>query len=195
MVVLNLGCGVNRKRLYSEPFPAGTVHIDHNAEVGPDIVQDLNFGLPPKYSIGEHWNGVDEIHAYHLVEHLGTMGCTKVWFAFWRDCWRALKPGGHMYVIAPWHKHEDAIGDPTHVRLICKQTYHFLNRRAYTRKAGDGGSAMSKLAIDFDFQVLEHKFANKPGEFEPCTLVTVLQAVKTENGGLVPLEIKQEATV
>lgn len=191
MLVLNLGCGVNRKRLYTEPFPEGTVHIDHNPEVQPDIVQDLNLGLPVQFSIGKHWNSVDEIHAYHLVEHIGVMGDTKVWFQFWRECWQALKPGGLMFVIAPWHKHEDAIGDPTHSRLICKQTYHFLNRLAYTRKPGEAGSAVSRLPIDFDFQVLEHKFASKAGELEPCTLATVLQAVKTQEGGLVAMEARK----
>lgn len=183
MLVLNLGCGVNRKRLYTEPFREDTVHIDHNPEVKPDVVCDLNFGLPPTW-----WNQADEIHAYHLIEHIGVMGDTTVWFRFWRSCWQAMKPGGLMYVIAPWYQHEDAIGDPTHTRLICKQTFHFLSRLAYTVKAGETGSAMSKLAIDFDLRVVEHKMINKPGEFVPCSLVTVLQAVKTTQGDLVPMD-------
>lgn len=191
MLILNLGCGVNRRRHYSEPFPDGTVHVDVNPDVRPDIVQDLNHGLPVEYSVGRHWNQVDEIHAYHLVEHIGVMGDTRVWFQFWRDCWRALKPGGLMFVLAPWFQHEDSVGDPTHVRLICKQTYHFLSRLAYTVKEGERGSAMSKLAIDFDFQVLEHKLLNKPGEFVPCTLATALQAVKTKDGELVPMDMRK----
>ena len=192
MLILNLGCGVNRRRLYSEPFPEGVVHIDRNPDVHPDIVQDLDLGLPVKYCLGEFANKVDEIHAYHIVEHLGVMGDTRVWFQFWRDCWRALKPGGLMYVLAPWFQHEDAVGDPTHVRLICKQTYHFLNRQAYAVKEGQFGCAMSKLAIDFDLQVAEHKLMNKSGEFVPCTLATVLRAVKTADGELVPMDMRKD---
>lgn len=189
MLILNLGCGLNRKRLYTEPFPEGTVHIDHNPEVQPTIVHDLAFGLPA--SVAD--NSVDEIHAYHLIEHIGVMGDTRVWFAFWRACWKALKPEGIMYTIAPWHLHEDAVGDPTHSRLICKQTFHFLNRRSYMVKDGERGSSMSKLAIDFDLRAVEHKFINKPGEFTPCALITALQAHKTADGGLVPLETEMEA--
>jgi hypothetical protein len=199
MLILNLGCGINRRRLYQEPFPEGTVHIDRSDAVGPDIVWDLNLGLPmgALSERGVRPGQVDEIHAYHLIEHIGVMGDTRVWFQFWRDCWTALKPGGLVYVIAPWFQHEDAVGDPTHTRLICKQTYHFLDRRAYLRKEGELGCAMSKLAIDFDFRVLEHKFVNKAGELVPCSLATVLQAVKTERGELVPLETenKEAATV
>ncbi len=192
MLVLNLGCGLNRKRLYEEPFPEGTVHVDHNAAVRPDVVHDLNHGLPAQ-AYGRWWNQVDEIHAYHLIEHIGVMGDTKAWFEFWKGCWAALKPGGMMFTIAPWFQHEDAVGDPTHSRLICKQTFHFLSRKAYLVKDGERGSAMSKLAIDFDFEVLEHRLVNKPGEFTPCALVTALRAVKTKDGGLVPLETEMEA--
>lgn len=199
MLILNLGCGVNRRRLYSEPFPAGTVHVDMNQAVEPDIVWDLNLGLPlgSLAQRGIAPGQVDEIHAYHLVEHIGQMGDTRVWFQFWRDCWTALKPGGLMYVITPWWQHEDAIGDPTHTRLVSKQTFHFLGRKAYQRQEGERGCATSRYLIDFDFQVLEHKFAQKPGEFVPCTLATVLQAIKTEGGELVPLETesKEAATV
>jgi hypothetical protein len=196
MLVLNLGCGVNRRRLYSEPFPEGTLHVDRNSEVGPDIVADLNFGVPPGRTVGEafqdFWNKVDEIHAYHVVEHLGTMGDTKVWFDFWRSCWQVLKPGGLMYVVAPHFQHEDAIGDPTHTRLICRQTFHFFDRRAYLQKDGERGCAMSKLPIDFDFQVLETKYGYKDGENRPNTIAVVLVAVKDENGALLPLETEKQ---
>ena len=189
MRVLNLGCGINRRRLYKEPFPDGTVHLDMNPDVEPDLLWDVNNGLPlmdwhPRGGLMA--NTFDEVHAYHLIEHVGAMGDTKVWFAFWRDCWRLLRPGGTMYVIAPYYLHEDAVGDPTHVRLIAPQTFHFLNRAAYLRKDGEPGCAMTKLDIDFDFCMSNMRFMIRKGETIPCGMQVDLLARKTADGGLVP---------
>ena len=125
--ILNLGCGINRLTATGEPFPDGTIHIDKNEAVKPDITHDLNEGLPCGPELYPLWeNHFDEIHAYHLIEHIGKMGDTKEWFRFWRDCWIALKPYGRFYLIAPHWLNEDSIGDPTHTRQICRQTFVFL---------------------------------------------------------------------
>lgn len=184
MKILNLGCGISRLQYDGTVFPEGTVHVDRNTAVNPDVLWDCDAGLP--HSVEE--NSIDEIHAYHLIEHVGTLGDTTVWFNFWRSCWKALKPLGIMWVVAPFYLHEDAWGDPTHVRPICKQTFLFLNRKAYDKKPGTPGSAMSQLGIDFDLPVEDLKLQVIPGESIPCSLLVKLSARKTADGGLVPLE-------
>ena len=207
MLILNLGCGINRRRLYQEPFPVGTLHLDHNPDVKPDLVWDLNNGIPDGHTaydgpedVTGRWvpfkNNVDEIHAYHLIEHIGEMGKTDIWFRFWKSCWEALKPGGLMFAIAPYYLHESAVGDPTHTRLICKQTFHFLNRDSYKVKEGENGCAMSKLSIDFDLPRLDIRLQRSHEEDEfPSTIIAVLQARKTKDGGLVCAESKQMEAV
>lgn len=193
MLILNLGCGVNRRRLYESPFEPGTIHVDKNPDVGPDLVRDLNEGLPMGMDRNgkwvDFWNSVDEIHAYHLVEHIGVMGDTTVWFRFWRSCWNSLKPGGKMYVIAPYYLHEDAVGDPTHTRLIGRQTFVFLDRASYLKKDGEPGCAQSKIDIDFDLPADGFKWVvSQIGDPVPCGIKITLSARKTQDGGLVPIE-------
>jgi hypothetical protein len=202
MIVLNLGCGINRTKFDGNPFPDGTIHIDHNAEVGATIVAELEHGIPEGYTVYDGdadmegkfhslVNCVDEIHAYHLIEHIGRMGETEVWFDFWRSCWKALKPGGMMYVVAPYYLHECAIGDPTHTRLIAPQTFHFLNRDSYKVGAEDKGSSMSKLSINFDLPLVGLKlFKSKEEDMFPSVILAGLMARKTQDGQLVEAESK-----
>ena len=200
MLTLNLGCGINRKRLYDKEFEGVVFHIDKNPDIGADIVWDLNRGLPWSSSPDARFaqdsgvpfdNNVDEVHAYHLIEHIGEMGKTEVWFGFWRDCWRALRSGGLMFIVAPYYLHENAIGDPTHTRLICRQTFHFLDRSSYLVKPGGVSSAISQLDIDFDFVTKEIKTQSEGENTIPHTIMAVLEARKTPEGGLV--NTKQEA--
>ncbi len=182
MTVLNLGCGMRRLTWENKKFPEGTIHIDRCADAKPDRIWNLDCGLPPEFV-----NNVDEIHAYHIVEHIGKMGETDMWFAFWAACWNALKPYGKMFVVCPHYLDESAMGDPGHTRLISPQSFIFLDRRTYARNHAQG-TAMSPYGIQFDlpqvngFNIIESERAI------PRAIYAELQARKTLDGGLVPVE-------
>lgn len=178
-MILNLGCGINRTRYDGKPLPKGTINVDKNPAVSPDHLLDLNDG----FDFGE--SVADEIHAYHIIEHIGKMGEPDTWFRFWRDCWRTLKRDGKMYVVAPHWLHMDSIGDPTHTRLICRQTFTFLDRESYIVEPGGEGSSMTQFGIDFDMAITNIEEAPREA---PRGIFAQLRARKTVDGGLVPMD-------
>ena len=82
-VKLNVGCGFDRKE--------GYVHIDSDYRIGPDIVRDIERGMP----YGD--NTVDEIFTSHTLEHINPDQIHYVMFEFWR----ILKNGAQLQVIVP----------------------------------------------------------------------------------------------
>ena len=86
-------------------------------------------------------DSVDELHCSHFVEHIpmcyvdeqgGThyrahAGTKELFFAFFDECWRVLKPGGMMTVVVPYLRSERAFQDPTHRRFVCENTFLYLN--------------------------------------------------------------------
>jgi len=182
MKIINLGCNVSRTKWDGSKFPEGTVHIDMNPDVKPDIVWNIEDGLPPGYD-----SGLDEIHAYHFVEHIGKMGEVEPWFRFWGACWRALKPMCKMFVVVPHYLHESAVGDPGHVRLMCPQSFIFLDRRAYARNRREN-TAMTQYGIDFDFPTINGVLLKEDGQVIPRGIYVELEARKTAAGELISVE-------
>jgi SAM-dependent methyltransferase len=100
-----------------------TIDIDPNCS--PDILHDLNITPWPVEN-----NLFDEIHAYHVLEHLGQQGDYKSFFAHFYECWRVLKDGGHLIGLVP---NDDVWrwGDPGHTRVITSESLFFLNQEHY----------------------------------------------------------------
>lgn len=98
---------------------------------------------------------VDELHCSHFVEHLpmrevGHAGRRKdLFFAFFDECHRILKPGGAMTVVVPALKSVRAFMDPTHRRFVAMETFLYLN--ADWRKANLIDHY--QVECDFDFNV------------------------------------------
>ena len=135
MKELVLGCGHNPyKRLfgaednqfYKDPT---TVDIDRGAK--PNVLWDLN-NWPLPFPSDEF----DEIHAYHVLEHLGAQGDARLFLREWSEYWRVLKPGGMFFGIVPAEGHSGAWGDPGHVRVINPMTLVFLNQAEYAKQVG-----------------------------------------------------------
>jgi len=113
-VILNMGCGKTR-------IP-NSIGVDKVLVEGyVDVVHDLNTVPYPFES-----NYADEIHMYHVLEHLHDP-LEKV-----EELHRILKPGGILYIRVPHFSSMGAFSDITHVRpfgfasfdCFIKDTYH-----------------------------------------------------------------------
>ena len=130
---LLIGCGVDRnKRLWSQGYEKWTnlVTLDINPEVKPDMVWDLE-KLPYTWADG---NTFDEIHAYHVLEHLGTQGDYRFFFAQFEELWRILKPDGCLAAMVPAWNDGWAWGDPGHRRIISDESLTFLSQAEYCKQ-------------------------------------------------------------
>jgi len=124
---LNMGCGERKIRL---------------DEVGLDIIPpcdvlwDLN-NHPLPFEDEEF----DEIHAHHVLEHIGRQGDWRFFFEEWTEYHRILKPGGIFKGSVPYFKSVWALGDPGHVRVFPDTYFIFLNQAEYKGQVGKTGMA------------------------------------------------------
>ncbi len=100
--------------------------LDHEPTHNPDIVHDLN-NLP--YPFGDE--EFDEIHAYEVLEHCGTQGDWRFFFAQWAEFHRILKDGGFFVGTVPLPDSIWAWGDPSHTRVIPLVQLGFLSQSHY----------------------------------------------------------------
>ena len=172
---LLIGCGSNRaKKLSTQDRPAwaGLVTLDYEARHKPDVIHDLHNRLPFED------NSADEIHAYECLEHVGRQGDYKFFFWQFSDFWRVLKHGGILFGTVPLPTSVWAWGDPSHTRVIQKESFVFLHQPSYEQL---GRTAMSDFRSIYqaDFDVIHSKEngdvlefalkAVKPSRIKQCT--------------------------
>jgi SAM-dependent methyltransferase len=147
---LLIGCGSNRAKKLSVQGRSewsGLVTLDYEARHNPDVVHDLHDPLPFDD------NTADEIHAYEVLEHFGKQGDYRFFFQQFTDFWRVLKPGGVLLGTVPLPGSPWAWGDPSHTRVIPKETFVFLHQPSYEQV---GKTAMSDFRSIYkaDFDVI-----------------------------------------
>jgi len=127
---LLIGCGASRiKKVVPEgdhPGFENVTTLDMDPECGADVVHDLNV-LPYPFED----NTFDEIHAYEVLEHLGSLGDYKFFFNQFYEMWRILKPGGSIYGTVPGPASPWVFGDPGHTRVITPDMLQFLDQDFY----------------------------------------------------------------
>lgn len=134
MKELLIGCGNSRRKklTFSDSWEwQNLTTLDHDPNCGADIVHDLDC-LPWPVASDEY----DEIHAYEVLEHIGTQGDFHAFFAHFGEIYRALKPGGMFYATVPAWNDVWAWADPSHRRIIAPQTLVFLDQTQYARQVG-----------------------------------------------------------
>ncbi len=151
---LLIGCGSSRKKLMTCDGTNTWSHLttlDYNADHRPDVVWDL-LNLPLPFDA----DSFDEIHAYEVLEHVGTQGDWRTFFAQFSEFWRLLKPGGHMLVTCPSRFSPWAWGDPSHTRVLQKEHLVFLNQRQYTEQIGKTAMSDFRFVFTADFETVMH---------------------------------------
>src|SRR5258708_25680717 len=97
---LLLGCGHSKEKLFGLNGTRewdDVVRLDMNPDCKPDIVWNLESVRPLPFMADEF----DEIHAYEVLEHIGSQGDVEVFLRQFSDLWRILKPNGHIFPPVP----------------------------------------------------------------------------------------------
>ena len=132
---LLIGCGSRRNKdiglFDGDSFGEDLVALDLNIEHKPTIVSDLS-----KASLPFANNSFDQIHAYEILEHLGSQGDYKFFFKEFSEYWRILKKDGLFFASVPNFDSIWALGDPSHTRVINRGTLIFLSQESYKQQVG-----------------------------------------------------------
>lgn len=151
---LLIGCGSNRAKKLSVQGRAewrGLVTLDYEARHKPDVLHDLNEPLPFVDDCAE------EIHAYEVLEHIGRQGDYKVFFAQFSDFWRVLKNDGLLLGTVPLPTSVWAWGDPSHTRVIPKESFTFLVQPEYDKQVGKTAMSDFRSVYKADFDIIHMK--------------------------------------
>jgi SAM-dependent methyltransferase len=166
---LLIGAGSSRvKKLFKngESEWSNLVTLDFNADHKPDIVWNLE-ELPLPFANDEF----DEIHAYEVLEHTGQQGDYVFFFAQFSEFWRILKPGGCLFGTCPSRNSVWAWGDPSHKRIVQRESFVFLDQHEYVKQIGITAMSDFRNIYKADFEI-----AHAAEQDE--TFAFVLKAVK-----------------
>lgn len=169
MRVLLLGCGASKTinhRTAGADYTSAPVTLDIDPTTNPDVVWDLN-ELPYPFDS----DSFDEIHAYEVLEHCGSQGDWRFFFAQFQELWRILKPKGKLVFSVPAPHSEWVWGDPGHSRLLHPNQVTFLLQTEYRKQVGITAMTDYRHVYSADFSVLECDFVGE-------TFVCALEGVK-----------------
>lgn len=93
---------------------AGWVNVDRVSLPGVQCVHNLDIGPWP--FVGDQ---ADQILAKDIFEHVTDP------ILFMTECHRILKPGGALFILAPYYQGRDAYTDPTHKRFPTEHTFDY----------------------------------------------------------------------
>jgi SAM-dependent methyltransferase len=142
------------------------VTLDIDPDLKPDVAWDLDV-MPYPFADNEF----DEIHAYEVLEHCGTQGDGKFFFAQFAEFWRILKPGGYMCISVPMWDGEMAWGVPDHKRVFTPGIFGFLDPKYYENLGKPGFADYRKWLGSTNFNPLGKEEAME-------SLFVILRAIK-----------------
>jgi SAM-dependent methyltransferase len=154
MDILNIGCG----RKFVTPKEGDRIvnhdRVKHCAQV--DVAHDLN-DLPWPWED----NSFDFIVACAVLEHLRLNLVESL-----NECWRILRPGGHIHMKLPYWQSDAAHQDPTH--------YWF-----FTLGSFDQFDPETKRGRDYAFYTVRKWRIDRPPRLNPeKTSIIVLMEVR-----------------
>jgi hypothetical protein len=143
LLKLNLGCGSNIR--------PGYVNVDKFGSA-VDLLFDLETHPWPWQD-----SSVEEIVLNHVLEHLGATA--EGYFAIIRELYRVCAPGAQIHIAVPHPRHNNFLGDPTHVRVITPDGLRLLSRQLnlYWQTHGFANSPLAlQLGVDFELEDVQY---------------------------------------
>jgi cyclopropane fatty-acyl-phospholipid synthase-like methyltransferase len=153
MKELLLGCG---NRTVKTLCQAGknefedVTRLDIDPDCEPDITHDLNNFLLP-FDSDEY----DEIHAYEILEHVGSQGDWLFFFDQFDEFARVLKADGFMFMTFPKWNSVWAFGDPGHARVLVPEMFQFLDREWYEEAVGKTAATDYRHCFDSNWKIVK----------------------------------------
>jgi hypothetical protein len=193
-VELLIGCGHARRKVVIAPGSSsewrGLVTLDDNENCAPDILCNLDrtpWNPPcvgpsvPRALLDDEMlyiaeSSVNEIHAYEVLEHLGSQGSTSSFFGHFHELWRVLKPNGYLCATVPSRFSPWLWGDPGHRRAILQETLTFLDQTSYTAQIGRTAMSDYRSIWHGDFSIV---YTHDDRVFHTF----ILQAIKPSRAG------------
>jgi hypothetical protein len=138
---LNLGCGHNRLD--------GWTNVDSVAGCEPDEVVDLE-QIPWPWSD----SSAEAVLFNHSLEHMGA--APAQFLAIIKELYRVCADGAVVRINAPHPRHDNFIGDPTHVRIVTPQVLSLFSRRLNDewKRTGAANTPFAHY-LEVDFEIVE----------------------------------------
>jgi len=152
LLKLDLGSGNKHK--------PGFVRVDCTPTVDPDILCDLNEGIPLPD------NCVEEIEAVAILEHLLPDRIINIINEMWRVC----VEGARIHIIVPHPSSDKQYQDPTHRSFFVPDSLSYWDKRSFHYTATDYGvksmfkSSQIELELSDDYKTI-------PDEMQPFALL------------------------
>jgi SAM-dependent methyltransferase len=142
-VLYELGCGITPY----EDF----VGLDYYAE-HPNVQKADLFATP--WPLADE--SVDYFRSSHFLEHVPD------WNAHFAEVYRALKPGGHYEIIAPFYRNDRWWGDPDHKQPILWRRFAYLNQEwlKSVNIAHSPSNAKVNFTVVHHFELLHPDYLN-----------------------------------
>ncbi len=110
---INLGCGNVRME--------GSVGVDFRKTDATDRIVDLSV-YPWPFEDAQFEN----IIAKDIIEHM-------LWVVpFMDECWRIVKPAGHIYIRTTYFNTEQSYRDPTHFHFFTLESFDYFDPETNT---------------------------------------------------------------
>lgn len=94
----------------------GWINVDISDEFKPEIVCDINSGLPFKN------DSIGEVRAFSVLEHLDeTIDCLN-------EIWRVCADGAILCIYVPHCRSTMGVADPTHKKLFNEESFQYFCR-------------------------------------------------------------------
>ncbi len=129
---LNLGCGSKTIE--------GFLNVDKFFTATTDVVFDLETTPWPWAS-----DSVEEVRLIHSLEHMGQD--TDTYLNIIKEIYRICANGALVVIHVPHPRHDNYLGDPTHVRPITPQSLTLFDKAKNEEWLAGGVSAATPLAI------------------------------------------------
>jgi predicted SAM-dependent methyltransferase len=124
----------------------GFVNVDRFASANTHVVFNLET-TPWPWETGS----IEEAHFIHSMEHMA--GDTDTYLDIIKELYRVCRPGARVVIHVPHPRHDNFLGDPTHVRAVTPQSLTLFDKQKNDEWVAGGVSAATPLAhyIGVDF--------------------------------------------